>query len=70
MKIKETILPKGGKIINIVLTPAEVSQLTMEMIGGTPVQKYWFDTIVNDSEYNISIEIDRSVSDNAAIPNY
>jgi hypothetical protein len=70
MKIKEVTLPTGGKVISIILKPSEVSQLTMEVIGGVSAGKYWFDTIVNDTEYNVSFEVDWSerhdgtVSDN------
>jgi hypothetical protein len=67
MKVKEVALPHGGKIISLVLTPAEVSQLTMEVIGGVPATKYWFDTIVNDTEYNVSIEVDWSATQDGTV---
>lgn len=67
MKVKEITLPNGGRIINITLTPSEVSLLTMEVIGGKPAGKYWFDTIVNDTEYNISFEVDWSITNDGTV---
>lgn len=59
MKIKETILANGGKILVLTLSPAEVRHIGNEL-PDEPVMRYWFDAIYNDTEYNIGIEVDWS----------
>jgi hypothetical protein len=59
MKIKETILSNGGKILTLTLSPAEVRHIATEL-PDQPTMRYWFDAIHNDTEYNIGIEVDWS----------
>lgn len=59
MKIKETTLTYGGKILIITLSPAEAKLIA----GDTDIQPkvgYWFEAIENDTEYNVRIDVERS----------
>lgn len=60
MKIKETILNSGGKILVLTLSPTEVRLLGTEVPDSSAVMRYWFDAIHNDTEYNVRIEVDWS----------
>ena len=59
MKIKEVVLPQGGKILILTLTPSEVRHIANEL-PDEPTMRYWFDAIYNDTEYNVGIEVDWS----------
>jgi hypothetical protein len=60
MKIKETILVNGGKILVLTLSPTEARLLSTELPDNPAVMRYWFDAIHNDTEYNVRIEVDWS----------
>jgi hypothetical protein len=60
MKIKETILANGGKILVLTLSPTEARLLSTELPDNPAVMRYWFDAIHNDTEYNVRIEVDWS----------
>ena len=57
MKIKETILANGGKILVLTLSPTEARLLSTEL-PDQPKMRWWFDTITNDTQYIVKIEVD------------
>lgn len=59
MKIKESRMSDGSKMLTLTLTLAEVRQIALDSFIG-PAVGYWFDAIENDSEYSVRIDIDRS----------
>lgn len=59
MKIKEVVLPHGGKILVLTLSPAEARYISTEL-PDQPTMRYWFDAVYNDTEYNVGIEVDWS----------
>jgi len=59
MKVKETVLANGGKIMILTLNPSEIEQITQPFEDKTIV-RYWFYTIENDTEYNVRIDVDWS----------
>jgi len=59
MKVKETVLANGGKIMILTLNPSEIEQIA-NSYEDKPVVRYWFYAIENDTEYNVRIDVDWS----------
>lgn len=62
MKIKETALTNGGKILVITLSPAEARLIAIDA-DIQPKVGYWFEAIENDTEYNVRIDVEGSHND-------
>ena len=58
MKIRESRMADGSKMLTLTLSLAEVKQITLESFIG-PAVSYWFDAIENDSDYNIRIDVEK-----------
>ena len=59
MRVKESTLDNGTKILILTLNPSEIEQIARPFEDETIV-RYWFYTIENDTEYNVRIDVDWS----------
>jgi hypothetical protein len=59
MRVKETTLENGTKILILTLNPSEIEQIANSFEDKTVV-RYWFYTVENDTEYNVRIDVDWS----------